>query len=56
MCPLYEYNCRRCDKVFEELASFDDYYYECPDCKHMAERQISRCNGKVAGTNTPTKT
>jgi putative FmdB family regulatory protein len=44
MMPLYEYQCRRCGKVFEMLRRIKDTDndLECPNChSHKAERQLS---------------
>jgi putative FmdB family regulatory protein len=42
--PLYEYQCRSCDKRFEMLRRMKDADadLECPDChSHEVERQYS---------------
>ena len=42
--PLYEYQCRRCGKVFEMLRRIQDTDndLECPNChSHKVERQLS---------------
>lgn len=42
--PLYEYQCRRCGKVFEMLRRIKDTDndLECPNChSHKVERQFS---------------
>lgn len=30
--PIYEFDCRTCDREFEELVPFDASAVACPDC------------------------
>jgi len=30
--PIFEYRCRKCDRVFERLVRSDAERVECPDC------------------------
>jgi len=40
--PLYEYNCKTCDKIFEALAKMDDrLFHECPECGETCNMKIS---------------
>jgi len=59
--PIYEFRCRACAHVFEELcaASVDVATIACPECASAVERKISmfrfgpfRC-GPVEGDATP---
>lgn len=37
--PLYTFECNKCEKVFEELRSYNnrDKYKPCPECKTGSE-------------------
>jgi len=57
--PMYDYRCRRCGSLFEELvssSSVPDKEIPCPQCgAHEAERQLSAPAVAVkGGTYTPT--
>ena len=46
--PIYEYKCKKCDTIFEELQSInDDPLKECPTCKCEVERLISGGGGFI---------
>ncbi|MCP4631311.1 MAG: zinc ribbon domain-containing protein [candidate division Zixibacteria bacterium] len=43
--PIYEFKCKQCGNVFEELRSLSkhDEKAECPSCKAGAEKMMSCC-------------
>jgi len=46
--PIYEFECKKCDVVYEELTSYDktEKYkgVECPDCGSKSKRKlVSSC-------------
>lgn len=49
--PIYEYYCKKCEDIFEELRSASDTsIVKCPECKKKAKRIMSACNGVVIGS------
>jgi len=39
---MYEYNCKKCDNVFEALARMDDrLFHDCPECGDICNMKIS---------------
>ncbi len=49
--PLYEFLCSKCLIEFEAIAKFKEEV-KCPECKGIAERQLSSYGGyKVNGSN-----
>ena len=57
--PLYEFKCKNCESIQEELVSYsvvDTVTVQCDQCGSTNTKRImSRPNGRVANTNTPTK-
>lgn len=42
MCPIYEYFCKRCNKLFEVIHKIDSPLSKCPTCSdNTVEKQIS---------------
>lgn len=40
--PIYEYHCKKCDRIFEELQGFNDKpLKKCRECGGKVERLIS---------------
>jgi len=48
--PIYEYKCKECEIVFEELMRFDDPDPECPECGSEVEKLISKSSFILTGT------
>jgi putative FmdB family regulatory protein len=49
--PIYEYECKKCGKVFEELQGFDDPpLKKCRECKGKLEKLISLSSFQLTGT------
>ena len=51
--PLYEYQCKNCEKKFETLASFRelDDLVECPHCgSQETDRLLSTFSASVSGS------
>jgi putative FmdB family regulatory protein len=48
--PLYDFLCKSCDLVFEDLIKASDINPSCPQCKGETARLISPCNGVVIGS------
>jgi putative FmdB family regulatory protein len=49
--PIYEYECRKCGKVFEELQGFNDPpLKKCRICKGKLEKLISLSSFQLTGT------
>ena len=51
--PIFEYRCKQCGKVFEELVKKFDVQVTCPYCGNIAER--SYCGQMYSATGKPTK-
>ncbi|QGY38894.1 zinc ribbon domain-containing protein [Pseudodesulfovibrio cashew] len=48
--PIYEYQCRDCQSVFEEWQSgFEDRDMECPECGGQSKRLISHSSFHLKG-------
>lgn len=50
--PIYEYACKKCGKLFEELvfSASDESEVVCPDCgAAKPERCLSACAAVIAG-------
>ena len=49
--PIYEYECKKCRKVFEELQGFNDPpLKKCKECKGKLEKLISLSSFQLTGT------
>lgn len=44
--PIFEYQCKTCKHVFDELARFEDKI-KCPVCKKATEKLIAGSNKAV---------
>jgi putative FmdB family regulatory protein len=52
--PIYEYKCNKCGRVYEELVltpSHTEVTINCPDCKEVCEKQMSKSSFVVNGFN-----
>lgn len=50
--PLYEFQCKKCNYIFEEFFKPRTVLaMECPKCKGLAEKVISKSNFVVNGHN-----
>jgi len=50
--PLYEFRCKKCNYLFEELLDTRNILaMECPKCKELAWKIISGSNFVVNGYN-----
>jgi putative FmdB family regulatory protein len=50
--PIYEYNCKRCHKHFDELVRGDEKV-QCPDCGcEQVDRRMSVCGFKSSSKFT----
>ncbi len=51
--PMYEFQCPKCNLVFEDLVKNAKEKVPCPDCGHKkVERLLSRVAFSVGGTFT----
>jgi putative FmdB family regulatory protein len=48
--PIYEYDCRRCNKVFEFLSWKFNNYARCPICGRRGKRRLSASNFHLKGS------
>lgn len=49
--PIYEYQCEKCARVFEEWQSgFDEVDQECPECGAAGKRLISNTSFILKGS------
>ncbi|MGC4123134.1 MAG: zinc ribbon domain-containing protein [Myxococcales bacterium] len=47
--PLYEFQCKKCDLVFEDLVSSSTKTADCPKCSGKGKRILSACCSHVEG-------
>jgi putative FmdB family regulatory protein len=51
--PLYEYQCRKCGRIFEELVLGSGEKIECPDCSSLETRKLlSSCRAKFGTSDS----
>ncbi|WP_243545259.1 FmdB family zinc ribbon protein [Pseudodesulfovibrio tunisiensis] len=49
--PIYEYQCEKCGRVFEDWQSgFEEHDMECPDCGGVSRRLISNTSFILKGS------
>ena len=48
--PLYDFSCKSCDSVFEDLIKANEQNPTCIKCGKETERLVSACNGVVIGS------
>ncbi len=56
--PIYEYTCKKCNHVHDEMRSIDsrDSSIDCPECNHKeCSRNITGAMGAVDTNLTPDK-
>lgn len=48
---IYEFQCKKCGKVFEEIRKLEDRNNsgECPECNSEGERVASKFGFKIVG-------
>jgi len=47
--PIYEYECKHCNKIWTRLAKFDDDFIACPKCLNICWKIISKSNFHLKG-------
>lgn len=47
--PLYEFSCKHCDRVFEEIVPMDTDKRKCNQCGNIARKIISSSNFRIEG-------
>lgn len=47
--PLYEFQCKKCDFVFEDLVASSTQTSACPKCPGKGKRILSACVSHTAG-------
>ena len=53
--PIFEFHCKKCDKIFERLVFRSDEVVECPDCgERGVNKLMSSCAAKVGHKFTST--
>ncbi len=45
--PMYDFQCTKCEHVFEEIVPSDGPFPACPECKSPTDRMITVPNFKV---------
>lgn len=55
--PIYEYKCKKCNKIYEKLLSLNrnNNSIPCPDCGEMAFKIISQSNIIYKGSGFASK-
>ena len=51
--PIFEYKCRKCNRVFEEFVKKYDETVRCDICGEIAERNYSGKMYSSTGKNSP---
>jgi putative FmdB family regulatory protein len=41
MMPVYDYLCRKCGEINDEIRGYDEQYIKCPDCGRKSKRLIT---------------
>lgn len=44
--PIYEFECPKCEEIFEKICSMGVVETECPECKTLSKKIISPANFK----------
>ena len=47
--PMYEYKCKKCQKIEEILQGYDEPAPQCEKCKEAMTRMISRTSFSLKG-------
>jgi putative FmdB family regulatory protein len=56
--PLYDFECQKCNLVFETFAKYEENIIPCENpekCDGQALKQVSAPVGRVKGSSTPVK-
>lgn len=49
--PIYEYECKKCDKIIEQIQKFSDpLLKKCPECGGKVEKLISKSSFILKGS------
>jgi putative FmdB family regulatory protein len=48
--PIYEYQCRKCEKVTEQIQGYDDPGPICPSCGGKTDRVMSESSFQLKGS------
>ncbi|ACS80573.1 FmdB family zinc ribbon protein [Maridesulfovibrio salexigens] len=51
--PIYEYKCRECGAVYEEIASAGSAPAPCPSCGKDAGEKLMSSTSSLTGKDTP---
>ncbi|NDV21930.1 zinc ribbon domain-containing protein [Desulfovibrio sp. JC022] len=51
--PIYEYKCRECGNVYEEISSVNAETNECPECGKPAGEKLISSTSPLTGKDTP---
>ena len=49
--PLYEFKCKKCNKIFEELKPYNESFSKCPKCNSKSEKLMSSFTGFIKGSS-----
>jgi putative FmdB family regulatory protein len=47
--PVYEFACKHCGELTEDLVRMGTKSIKCPKCQHKAEKILSRCSFELKG-------
>lgn len=47
--PIYEYRCKSCKKIFEELVRGKEQVVICPDCKSIEVEKLMSVSVQIGG-------
>jgi putative FmdB family regulatory protein len=49
--PIYDYECKACEVVFDKLVKFDDSTPNCPECgsDNVQKKEIQAINFELKG-------
>jgi len=50
--PIFEFKCKKCEKIFEKLQMKSDPDPSCPDCGQKTERMVSLFGYKGSGADS----
>lgn len=48
--PLYEFQCKKCKLIFEDLVSSTTQVADCPKCSGKGKRVLSACCSHTGGS------
>ena len=47
--PVYEFECKHCGEVTEDIVRMGTRAIDCPKCRHKAEKILSACTFELKG-------